>query len=161
ESREARGVRRGFDVDGTCGVPERSNWIRGAARAALDAHDVRERLPAADSGVRAGRRDFDRGGGHCGAHRGGAHGIARWRDDGARGRSCLHLSHAAESAMSAPEERASIASPAVAIAATQALRLKVEQASYAYAAADRSAPKFTLGPASFEAQQHEMVAILG
>jgi len=63
--------------------------------------------------------------------------------------------------MSAPEERASIASPAVAIAATQALRLKVEQASYAYAAADRSAPKFTLGPASFEAQQHEMVAILG
>jgi len=41
------------------------------------------------------------------------------------------------------------------------LRLKVEQASYAYAAADRSAPKFTLGPVSFEAQQRELVAILG
>ena len=41
------------------------------------------------------------------------------------------------------------------------LRLKVEQASYAYAATDRSAPKFTLGPASFEAQQRELVAILG
>ncbi|MGB0037237.1 MAG: ABC transporter ATP-binding protein [Candidatus Acidiferrales bacterium] len=41
------------------------------------------------------------------------------------------------------------------------VRLKVEQASYAYSATDRSAPKFTLGPASFEAQQREMVAILG
>ena len=40
-------------------------------------------------------------------------------------------------------------------------RLKVEQASYAYSATDRSAPKFTLGPASFEAQQRELVAILG
>ena len=33
--------------------------------------------------------------------------------------------------------------------------------SYAYSATDRSAPKFTLGPASFEAQQRELVAILG
>ena len=41
------------------------------------------------------------------------------------------------------------------------LRLKVEQASYAYAATDRSAPKFTLGPTTFEAQQRELVAILG
>ncbi|HTR47408.1 MAG TPA: ABC transporter ATP-binding protein [Verrucomicrobiae bacterium] len=41
------------------------------------------------------------------------------------------------------------------------LRLRVEQASYAYEATDRSAPKFTLGPVSFEAQQHELVAILG
>lgn len=41
------------------------------------------------------------------------------------------------------------------------VRLKVEQASYAYAATDRSAPKFTLGPASFEAKEHELVAILG
>jgi len=40
-------------------------------------------------------------------------------------------------------------------------RLKVEQASYAYSATDRSAPKFTLGPVSFEAQQRELVAILG
>jgi iron complex transport system ATP-binding protein len=41
------------------------------------------------------------------------------------------------------------------------LRLRVEQASYAYAATDRSAPKFTLGPTTFEAQQRELVAILG
>jgi iron complex transport system ATP-binding protein len=40
-------------------------------------------------------------------------------------------------------------------------RLNVEQVSYAYLATDRSAPKFTLGPASFEAQQRELVAILG
>jgi iron complex transport system ATP-binding protein len=40
-------------------------------------------------------------------------------------------------------------------------RLKVEQVSYAYAATDRSAPKFILGPASFEAQQRELIAILG
>ena len=46
-------------------------------------------------------------------------------------------------------------------ASTLPLRLKVEQASYAYAATDRSAPKFTLGPASFEAQQRELLAILG
>ncbi|MGH9740192.1 MAG: ABC transporter ATP-binding protein [Candidatus Acidiferrales bacterium] len=40
-------------------------------------------------------------------------------------------------------------------------RLKVEQASFAYAATDKSAPKFTLGPVSFEARQHELIAILG
>jgi len=39
--------------------------------------------------------------------------------------------------------------------------LKVEQVSYAYAATDRSAPTFTLGPVTFEARQHEIVAILG
>jgi iron complex transport system ATP-binding protein len=41
------------------------------------------------------------------------------------------------------------------------VRLKVEQVSYAYAATDRSAPTFTLGPVTFEAQEHEIVAILG
>jgi iron complex transport system ATP-binding protein len=46
-------------------------------------------------------------------------------------------------------------------AATSEPRIKVEQASYAYAATDRSAPKFTLGPASFEARQGELVAVLG
>jgi cobalamin transport system ATP-binding protein len=40
-------------------------------------------------------------------------------------------------------------------------QLKVEQASYAYAATDRSAPKFTLGPITFEARRHELIAILG
>jgi len=49
----------------------------------------------------------------------------------------------------------------VPFAANPNLRLRVEQASYAYAATDRSAPKFTLGPASFEAQQRELLAILG
>jgi iron complex transport system ATP-binding protein len=48
------------------------------------------------------------------------------------------------------------------VAASQpGLRLNVEQASYAYAATDRSAPKFTLGPISFQVQQRELVAILG
>jgi iron complex transport system ATP-binding protein len=41
------------------------------------------------------------------------------------------------------------------------VRLRVEQASYAYAATDRLAPKFMLGPVSFEAQQRDLVAILG
>ncbi|HTV59961.1 MAG TPA: ABC transporter ATP-binding protein [Verrucomicrobiae bacterium] len=40
-------------------------------------------------------------------------------------------------------------------------RIKVEQASYAYAATDRTAPTFTLGPATFEAAAREIVAILG
>jgi iron complex transport system ATP-binding protein len=40
-------------------------------------------------------------------------------------------------------------------------RLKVEQASYAYLAADRSAPKFTLGPVTFAADRREIVSILG
>lgn len=41
------------------------------------------------------------------------------------------------------------------------VRLHVEQASYAYAATGHSAPDFTLGPATFEARQRELVAILG
>ncbi|HXW62613.1 MAG TPA: ABC transporter ATP-binding protein [Candidatus Acidoferrales bacterium] len=44
---------------------------------------------------------------------------------------------------------------------TGTVRLKVEQASYAHLATDRSAPTFTLGPISFEAEGHELVAILG
>ncbi len=60
---------------------------------------------------------------------------------------------------------AATSNSSVALVATAAkqpgLRLKVEQASYAYAATDRSAPKFALGPVSFEAQQRELVAILG
>ena len=35
-------------------------------------------------------------------------------------------------------------------------RLKVEQVSYAYSATGRSAPKFILGPVTFEAQQREL-----
>ncbi|MBZ5694095.1 MAG: ABC transporter ATP-binding protein [Acidobacteriia bacterium] len=59
------------------------------------------------------------------------------------------------------DSAAQAASPAIASPRTAGVRLKVEQASFAYAATDRSAPKFTLGPTSFEAQQQELVAILG
>lgn len=41
------------------------------------------------------------------------------------------------------------------------VRLKVEQATFAYSPTDQSAPTFTLGPVSFEAHPHELVAILG
>ena len=40
-------------------------------------------------------------------------------------------------------------------------RLRVEQVSYAYSVMDRSAPEFTLGPVSFEASRHDLVAVLG
>jgi iron complex transport system ATP-binding protein len=63
--------------------------------------------------------------------------------------------------MSPAGNGASLASQPVPFAAPVHVRLKVEQASYAYSATDRSAPKFTLGPVSFEAQQRELVAILG
>ena len=56
---------------------------------------------------------------------------------------------------------ASLAPQPIPFSAAPHVRLKVEQASYAYSATDRSAPKFTLGPVSFEAQQRELVAILG
>ncbi len=52
-------------------------------------------------------------------------------------------------------------SPVVTAQRAADARLNVEQASYAYAATDRSAPKFALGPISFEAKEHELVAILG
>jgi iron complex transport system ATP-binding protein len=48
-----------------------------------------------------------------------------------------------------------------AASAAATVRLKVEQASYAHLATDRSAPTFTLGPVSFAAEGHELVAILG
>jgi len=56
---------------------------------------------------------------------------------------------------------ASVAAAVVTAVRQPGSRLKVEQASYAYAATDRSAPKFALGPVSFHAQQRELVAILG
>jgi len=60
-----------------------------------------------------------------------------------------------------PGNGTSLSQKPVPFAANPGVRLKVEQASYAYQATDRSAPKFTLGPASFEAEQRELVAILG
>jgi cobalamin transport system ATP-binding protein len=63
--------------------------------------------------------------------------------------------------MSPVGNEASLAPEPLPFAAPVHVRLKVEQASYAYSATDRSAPKFTLGPVSFEAQQRELVAILG
>lgn len=63
--------------------------------------------------------------------------------------------------MMAPEEVNLAASqPAVAVSGG-APRLRVEQASFAYAATDRSAPTFSLGPVSFEAQREQMISILG
>jgi len=41
------------------------------------------------------------------------------------------------------------------------VRLTVEQASYAYSVTERGAPKFALGPVTFEAKRREIVAILG
>jgi iron complex transport system ATP-binding protein len=58
-------------------------------------------------------------------------------------------------------ESASVARQPFAANQDPLLRLKVEQVTYAYAATDRSAPKFTLGPLTFEARQREIVAILG
>lgn len=55
----------------------------------------------------------------------------------------------------------SLSAPALTAPNSGNVRLRVEQASYAYAATDRSAPKFTLGPVSLEALGHEIIAILG
>jgi ABC-type cobalamin/Fe3+-siderophores transport system ATPase subunit len=56
---------------------------------------------------------------------------------------------------------ASLAAQAASLGGAPRVSLKVEQISYAYAATDRSAPKFTLGPVTFETQERELVAILG
>ena len=64
--------------------------------------------------------------------------------------------------MSASAENSAAVAPQTAAYGQDApVRLNVEQASYAYAATGRSAPNFTLGPATFEARQRELVAILG
>ncbi|MFY9690745.1 MAG: ABC transporter ATP-binding protein [Candidatus Acidiferrales bacterium] len=55
----------------------------------------------------------------------------------------------------------SLASPKPFALGANVPRVKVEQVGYAYAATDRSAPKFSLGPVSFGARQRELVAILG
>jgi iron complex transport system ATP-binding protein len=44
---------------------------------------------------------------------------------------------------------------------TTAVRLHVEQASYAYHVTERGAPQFALGPVSFKASRHDIVSILG
>jgi len=56
---------------------------------------------------------------------------------------------------------ASLASQQRAVSKPPDPRLRVEQVTYAYAAADRFAPEFTLGATSFQAQQREVLAILG
>ena len=55
----------------------------------------------------------------------------------------------------------STASHGMAPRSQDGVRVRVEQASYAYSATDRSAPKFTLGPVSLEARERELIAILG
>jgi iron complex transport system ATP-binding protein len=54
-----------------------------------------------------------------------------------------------------------LAATAGASEGTRPLRLNTEQASYAYSATDKSAPKFTLSSTTFTADQREIVAILG
>lgn len=61
----------------------------------------------------------------------------------------------------AGQNRGSVATHAGVAPGAPQVRLKVEQVSFAYSPTDRSAPTFTLGPASFEAHPHELVAILG
>src|SRR5690348_12188410 len=162
ESRETGRLRGGLRAHRPGRVGEWRNRIRRAAGAASDAHDVWDRLPATDSDVRAGRRNSDRTRGCAGADGCVSHGIAGRRDDGDRGRSCFYLLDATESEMSgAVPSNASVAAAVVTAVRQPGSRLKVEQASYAYAATDRSAPKFALGPVSFHAQQRELVAILG
>jgi len=51
--------------------------------------------------------------------------------------------------------------PASAAPGTSDVRLCVEQAGYAYAAAERAAPLFTLEATSFQTRRRELVAILG
>ncbi|HKS67979.1 MAG TPA: ABC transporter ATP-binding protein [Candidatus Acidoferrales bacterium] len=60
----------------------------------------------------------------------------------------------------APNSRTSLLSARPAMGAPPP-RLKVEQATYAYAAAGRSAPTFSLGATSFEAHRQQIVAVLG
>lgn len=56
----------------------------------------------------------------------------------------------------------SASAPQAAVASVEPRpQLKVEQATYAYSVTDRSGPKFTLGPVSFEAHSHELISILG
>ena len=43
----------------------------------------------------------------------------------------------------------------------ETIRLNVDQASYAYTAGDRAAPRFTLEPASLSARASEIVAVVG
>ena len=54
-----------------------------------------------------------------------------------------------------------VAMPAGATEAPKPPRLNAEQASFAYAATDKSAPKFALSSTTFTADQREIVAILG
>ena len=62
---------------------------------------------------------------------------------------------------SAQQHGAAFGGQAFARATGPQMRVTVEQATYAYEATDRSAPKFMLGPVTFEAKQSELIAILG
>jgi len=60
-----------------------------------------------------------------------------------------------------PRPEGSLAPSSLVMSAASQPRLHVEQVTYAYAAADRSAPKFTLSATSFTAQPREIIGILG
>jgi iron complex transport system ATP-binding protein len=57
--------------------------------------------------------------------------------------------------------RANPGSLAAAATSAPSRCLHVEQITYAYAATDRSTPRFSLGATSFDAHRHEIVAIVG
>src|SRR5262249_33588473 len=119
-------------------------------------------LPAPDSDVGPGRSDCHRCCGHFGSNDCRPHRASGRRDDSHCRRARLHLPPAPEGAMNAAAgSGASLAPRQKPVIGPSHPRLRVEQVTYAYAATDRSAPKFTLGATSFEAQQREIVAILG
>src|SRR6185437_1993792 len=140
----------------------RRNRVRWLADSSCDAHAFWLRLSRADSRVRDRRGDCGGARGYAGAHRRCSHGTSRRRGDGGDWRARIYLFVAAEVRMSAQGIPAPIAGRDTAAGWMQnAVRLVVEQASYAYSASDRDAPDFTLGPVTFSARQRELVGILG
>jgi iron complex transport system ATP-binding protein len=160
-ARENRRLPFGIAAYGPCGFGERRDRLCGLARAARDANDVRLGLSRADSGISIWRRDRDRARRHARTHSGCTNGVAGRCDDGDRRRARVHLSAAPESAMNAHSTPVENAPRGGNPAAASDVRLTVEQASYAYSVTDRGAPKFALGPVTFEARRREIVAILG
>src|SRR6202030_1045621 len=96
------------------------------------------------------------------AHDRAADRITGGRHDGHGRSACVRLFASARTAMSAPDTFARTAGGREGRANhEQAVRLNVEQASYAYSASEQSVPTFTLGTTSFQAREREIVAILG
>ena len=155
-ARETGGVRQRVAAYGPGRFRQRRNRIRRLADSACDAHAFRLRLSRADSRVGDRRSDCGRARRYAGAHRRCSHRASRRRSDGGDWRARIYLFVAAEIRMSAQGMPAPNAARDTAAGWMQnAVRLVVEQASYAYSASDRDAPDFTLGPVTFSARQRE------